>query len=80
MKNGDTHSYGTRNAGKLATIGRSLTKSSKLTHVMGPAVYNKLPDSVTSDGSLPSFKFRLKRWLIEQNFYSVNELLTLETV
>lgn len=72
-KYGSTHSYYTRNKDKLAAIPRSLTKSSKLTHIMGPLVYNKLPDDITSAPSLQCFKYKLKRWLIEQSFYSYEE-------
>lgn len=46
MYNGDTHSYGIRNARKLALI---IIMSAKLTHVMGMAGYNKLSDSDKAD-------------------------------
>lgn len=72
---GDGHKYMTRNAHKLRTVPRRLTKSSKLVHVMGPAVYNRLPNTVTGAPSTQSFKFKLKNWLIEQSFYRVDEFL-----
>lgn len=74
-KNSDVHSYHTRNADKLVGVTRTLTKSSKLTHVMGPMVWNRLPDEVTSAPSLASFKIKLKTWLIERSFYSFEEFL-----
>ncbi|XP_047987684.1 uncharacterized protein LOC125227413 [Leguminivora glycinivorella] len=72
---GMLNSYETRNADKIIGVGRKLTKSSKLTHVMGPTVYNKLPKNIIDAPSLSSFKFRLKQWLIEQSFYSYNEFI-----
>ncbi|XP_047991102.1 uncharacterized protein LOC125230117 [Leguminivora glycinivorella] len=69
------HGYNTRNAHKLAGVSRKLARSAKLTHVMGPAVYNNLPDTITSAQSLSSFKCRLRRWLVEHPFYDYNEYL-----
>lgn len=72
---GESHKYCTRSKGKLAPVKRSLARSDKLTHVMGPAVYKRLPIDVTGAPSLECFKIRLKRWLINQTFYSYNEFL-----
>lgn len=75
-KHSDMHSYHTRNAKKLVGVPRILAKSNKLTHVMGPTVYNKLPDDITSAPSLASFKSKLKHWLLERTFYSYEEFLS----
>lgn len=74
---GDHHarSYNTRGAGKLAAVPHRLAKSDRLTHVLGPALYNKLPDQIVAAPSLSSFKRRLKSWLVEKAFYSVEEFL-----
>ncbi|XP_063622457.1 uncharacterized protein LOC134794580 [Cydia splendana] len=69
------HKYNTRNAHKLVGVGCKMAKSAKLTHIMGPAVYNNLPFSITSAQSLGSFKCRLKRWLVEHPFYDYDEYL-----
>lgn len=73
--NAMVHEYNTRNANKLVGISHKLVKSSKLTHVMGPTVYNRLPSIITEATSLHSFKRRLKHWLIERPFYNYNEFL-----
>lgn len=74
----DVHKYSTRNAAanKLVTVARSLTKAAKQTQVAGPTVYNKLPENITSAPNINIFKYRLKRWLVEQTFYSYNEFIT----
>lgn len=76
--NGDKHSYSTRRARKLSSISCKLAKSIKLTHVMGPAVYNRLPEDVTEAPSLSCFKLRLKRWLIEQTFYNFDDFVSIK--
>ncbi|CAG9132415.1 unnamed protein product [Plutella xylostella] len=63
---GDVHHRNTRRANKLMALGRGLAKSGKLTHVMGPAVYNKLPIAITEAPSHDRFKSALKRWLEEE--------------
>lgn len=76
-KRGSGHSYHTRNRDKIAAVPRTLTKFSKTSHVMGPTVYNKLPNQITDSSSLTCFKLRLKRWLVEQTFYSFEEFVEL---
>ncbi|KAJ2944918.1 hypothetical protein O0L34_g1813 [Tuta absoluta] len=73
----DVHGRNTRNAGNLVPIKSRLVKAGKLTHVIGPRVYNKLPQDVTDAPSEASFKVRLKKWLIEQAFYSFDDFLML---
>lgn len=70
---GDGHRY----ADRLRALPRRLTKTSKLIHVMGPTVYNRLPTVITDAPSTQSFKSKLKEWLIDQSFYDCNELTSL---
>lgn len=74
---GDHHArcYNTRGAGKLASVPNRLAKSDRLTHVLGPALYNNLPDDIVTAPSLSSFKRRLKSWLVEKAFYNVEEFM-----
>lgn len=74
-KRSDRRSCCLRTGDRLLIDKHSLAKSDKLTHFMGPEVYNRLPDVVKNAPSLGSFKSRLKRWLIEQTFYDFNEFL-----
>lgn len=76
----DIHAYNTRHKDKLVGVTHSLVKSGKLTHVIGPTVYNKLPSSIIEALSLASFKIKLKRWLIEQTFYNFDEFLKTKIV
>jgi hypothetical protein len=75
VRRGERSAWVTRNAHKLITIPHKLTKTAKTIHVAGPTFYNNLPDSITEATSLPSFKAKLKKWLIEQCFYSIKEFL-----
>lgn len=67
--------YNTRNAKKLVGISRKLKKSNKLTHVMGPTVYNNLPQNIIDASSVCNFKHRLKNWLVEHPFYTYEEFI-----
>ncbi|KAI5635982.1 hypothetical protein NE865_11287 [Phthorimaea operculella] len=71
----EMHGRNTRNASKLVPIKCRLVKAGKLCHIMGPRVYNKLPIDVTEAPSEYSFKAKLKKWLIEQAFYSFDEFI-----
>jgi hypothetical protein len=73
LSGAEIHGRNLRNCNKLVGVRHRLAKSAKLTHVMGPTVYNRLPAHVTKAPSLVSFKSRLKRWLIEHTFYSFTE-------
>ncbi|KAG7296706.1 hypothetical protein JYU34_020585 [Plutella xylostella] len=75
-KHSDAHGYATRGADRLAELPRRLAKFSKTTRIAGPAVYNSLPNDVTSATNIHCFKSRLKKWLVEQAFYTFDELFT----
>lgn len=64
-----------RNKARLREVARTLERSAKSTYVMGPTVYNKLPEHITAAPTMGSFKSRLKRWLVEQTFYSYDEFI-----
>lgn len=66
-----------RDPSRLVPVKRRLAKSGKMTHVMGPTIYNKLPVKVTSAPSLPCFKTRLKAWLLEHTVYSIEEFINI---
>jgi hypothetical protein len=74
----NVHGRNLRNAHRLVGVNHRLKKSAKLTHVMGPTVYNRLPARITGAPSLVSFKYRLKLWLIEHAFYTYNEFIMMK--
>jgi hypothetical protein len=78
VRRADGQSKHMRYGHRIVGVAHRLKKSTKLTHVMGPTVYNRLPARVTDAPSLASFKSQLKRWLIEHTFYSFNEFTKYE--
>lgn len=79
-RRGDGCTRITRNANKLSTISHKLRKTTKTVHVAGPVVYNKIPQSITAAVSLPVFKIKLKKWLIQQCFYSFKEFIEFKEI
>lgn len=67
-----------RKGGDIAPIWMRLKRSRKLTHVMGPEVYNCLPVNIKNSVSDNVFKIKLKNWLIQRTFYSVAEFFQSE--
>ncbi|KAI5637927.1 hypothetical protein NE865_09302 [Phthorimaea operculella] len=65
-RKGDRHARQLRHANRLWPVTHKLTKTAKTIKVMGPAVYNRLPEDITSSPNLNIFKKRLRRWLIGQ--------------
>ena len=72
----DVNSYTTRSAERLVSLSRKLMRSDRLTHVVGPTVYNNIPGDIVAAPSLYCFKNKLKRWLIEQTFYNFEEFIS----
>ncbi|KAI5637381.1 hypothetical protein NE865_09950 [Phthorimaea operculella] len=72
---GDGRTRVTRYGSRLRSVPHRLAKSTTSVYVLGPSVYNRLPERVTSSTSLPSFKNCLRTWLLEEQFYDVNDLL-----
>lgn len=72
QRGSDLHNYNTRSAHQLMPPRLRLTKS--LRNTLNLKVYNKVPMSVRCL-NLPHFKSKMKRFLLKQAFYSVQEYL-----
>lgn len=68
-----THTYGTRNT-NFAESHRTKLFETKPTYI-GKKMYHNLPQDVKSDLNNPCFKIKLKSWLVQQCFYSINDFL-----
>lgn len=68
----DIHSYNTRGMNQINIPHQRLSKSLNSYDVLGLKLYNKLPDTLTSD-PVNRFKIRLFNWLIVNPFYSLAE-------
>lgn len=62
---------------RLVTPPHKLRKSERSVYIMGPSVYNRLPDTITNAASTAIFKHRLRIWLLDGVFYSISEFLEL---
>lgn len=74
-KRADVERYNLRNGSRLQSVPHRLEKGKRTIHAMSPYVYNKLPQDVTSSLTISTFKYKLKKWLVEQAFYTYNEFL-----
>ncbi|XP_047989814.1 uncharacterized protein LOC125229081 [Leguminivora glycinivorella] len=54
---------------RLSSISHKLAKTERSVYYIGPSVYNRLPGTVRNAASAQIFKYRLKSWLEENNFY-----------
>ncbi|KAJ0180186.1 hypothetical protein K1T71_004777 [Dendrolimus kikuchii] len=63
-KQSDVHTHFTRHRNDMSNIKHKLEKSGRLTHVMGPLIYNKLPSRIT------------EKWLVEHTFYKHEEFIS----
>ncbi|XP_063395649.1 uncharacterized protein LOC134680448 [Cydia fagiglandana] len=62
----------------LITPKHDLRKSERSVYVMGPSVYNRLPNTIKKDAaSIVTFKLKLRRWLLDHTFYSLDEFYEL---
>ncbi|KAI5643457.1 reverse transcriptase (RNA-dependent DNA polymerase) domain-containing protein [Phthorimaea operculella] len=52
-----------------------LSKSQRSVYVLGPMVYNRLPDTIKDAASTQIFKTKLKSWLREKQFYDFKEFV-----
>ncbi|KAJ0179495.1 hypothetical protein K1T71_005207 [Dendrolimus kikuchii] len=75
-KQSDVHTHFTRHRNDMSNIKHKLEKSGRLTHVMGPLIYNKLPSRITESPSVGLFKTRLRKWLVEHTFYKHEEFIS----
>lgn len=62
---------------RLVTPKHKLKKSERSVYIMGPSVYNRLPDRIRNAASTSIFRHNLKKWLIESVFYNINEFYML---
>ncbi|XP_061729284.1 uncharacterized protein LOC133534207 [Cydia pomonella] len=65
----------------LVTPAHKLRRSEKSVYISGPSVYNRLPDTIKKDAtSAVVFKAKLRKWLLNHLFYSVNEFYELPMI
>ncbi|CAG9133827.1 unnamed protein product [Plutella xylostella] len=62
--------------GAAAPVQHRLARCAQSVHVCGPGVYNALPTEIKDAPSLPAFKQCLKRWLAQNAFYTMGELIS----
>ncbi|CAG9103885.1 unnamed protein product [Plutella xylostella] len=66
---------GARRRGQLLDVQHRLARSEQSVYVCGPGIYNKLPTDIKSMQTLQGFKYKLKKWLATQAFYTVGEFI-----
>ncbi|XP_061717490.1 uncharacterized protein LOC133525217 [Cydia pomonella] len=65
----------------LVTPVHKLRKSERSVYVVGPAVYNRIPDEIKKDAaSAVAFKLKLRKWLLGNTFYSIDEFFDLPNI
>lgn len=67
------HQYNTRQVGELLISFCRLKVSSNAPNYLGPKLFNKLPHHIKEATNINIFKRRLKNFLLERCFYSLNE-------
>jgi hypothetical protein len=73
--NSTIYSVNTRNKNQLHRPIANLPRFQKSACYAGIKIFNSLPSSLTSLKKKSQFKVALKRYLITESFYSVDELL-----
>lgn len=71
----DVHNFNTRNAHRLINIRRRLALCAKDPQVMGPSLYEKLPQRVKDIASVSEFQSQLKQKLLENTIYCMDEFM-----
>ncbi len=71
----DVHEYNTRQRHQHRQSQHRLEISASLPQNMGPKLFNKLPDHIKLENNHKIFKNKLKKFLVEESFYSVGEFL-----
>lgn len=65
-----------RRSGLLLAVRHKLAKCAQSVYVCGPSIYNAIPTEIRDEEQkLTTFKFKLKKWLTEQAFYTVDEFI-----
>ncbi|XP_048003928.1 uncharacterized protein LOC125240125 [Leguminivora glycinivorella] len=65
---------------RLVAEQHKLAKSERSVYIIGPSIYNRLPNSVRDAVSTAAFKVRLKMWLTQESFYSYDDFFSLPIV
>ena len=75
-KNWEIHSHNTKTANSLHVPAANITKYKKGVYYMGSKIYNQLPNHIKCLANNEKiFKKTLKRFLIANLFYSIDEFL-----
>lgn len=69
-----------RHHNRLIAESHRLAKSERSAYYVGPSIYNRLPDCVRDATSTAAFKVRLKKWLMQESFYSYDEFFSLPII
>lgn len=72
---GALHRYPTRHGDDLRTPQHRLALSEREASCAGAGFYNRLPTNLKTNGLGKGFKNKLKKYLIDKEFYSINEFL-----
>lgn len=79
FKTDPTHSYSTRNLSQLQPIRSFNSMYCKSFLTTAVKIYNKLPSDIKNINNLRQFKINLKKYFVQNVFYSVNEYLDSQT-
>jgi hypothetical protein len=77
--NSDHHSHDTRNKNLVRPIGHRLAKMSKSFVCMSVRLFNRLPENIKSLAAV-AFRREVKKYLVDNTFYSIDEMLSGNTV
>ena len=72
-KLGENHSYQTRNKNKIANVPHKLKFLEKKPSYAGIKYYNSIPNTIKDITDITIFKRKLRKYLIDRPFYSLNE-------
>lgn len=75
MKNGDYHSYNTRNKHKFSVPLNRLTITKRAPMSVGVKLFNSLPDGISAHSNIKRFKSQIRSLLVQHSIYSVEEFL-----
>lgn len=75
IKSSDIHSHNVRNKNEIRPQMHNLSKYEKSPEYAGITFFNKLPANIKNIKDYTTFKNRLKLFLIQKAYYSVNEYL-----
>ena len=73
--NSNYHSFNTRNKDNIHLTFTSLSLKSHTPKLLGPKIYNKLPNYIKISTSIKSFKKNLKAFLVPLTIYSLTDFI-----